>query len=246
MLPCIHTHPKELHSPLMSLSTAGSRLVRLSVLLSSVAFVLVASAGATAAQPEPPQPASQPAPPQPASQPALHDAMRKLWEDHIVWTRLFVVSDLADLPDLQATTDRLLQNQVDIGNAIKPYYGDAAGDQLTALLKDHILIAADVVAAAKSNDSAALQSSMARWQSNADDIAEFLGAANPDSWPADEMKSMMRQHLDLTTAEVVAHLKGDWSADVAAYDKVHEHILMLADQLSDGIVAQFPESAHAQ
>jgi len=215
----------------MSLSTNVRWLLRISVLMSSLAFVLIASAATTAAQ---------------GTQPGLHDAMRKLWEDHITWTRLFVISDLANLPDLQATTDRLLQNQVDIGDAIKPYYGDAAGDQLTALLKDHILIAADVVAAAKSNDSAALESSMTRWQSNADEIADFLSSANPDAWPADEMKAMMRQHLDLTTAEVVAHLKGDWSADVAAYDKVHAHILMLADQLSDGIVAQFPETAHAQ
>ncbi len=177
-----------------------------------------------------------------ASQSALHDAMRKLWEDHITWTRLFVVSALGDLPDLQPTTERLLQNQVDIGDAVKPYYGDAAGDQLTALLHDHIVIAADVVAAAKANDTDRLQSSMARWQSNADDIAEFLAAANPNSWPADEMKAMMRQHLELTTAEVVAHLKGDWAADIAAYDKVHAHILTLADGLSSGIVAEFPEA----
>src|SRR6185436_17422801 len=66
---------------------------------------------------------------------ALHDAMRKLWEDHITWTRLFIVSAVADLPDKAATTDCLLQNQVNIGNAIKSYYGDAAGEKLTALLK---------------------------------------------------------------------------------------------------------------
>jgi hypothetical protein len=80
--------------------------------------------------------------------------MRQLWEDHVTWTRLFIVSALADLPDKSATTDRLLKNQVDIGNAIKPYYGDAAGEKLSALLKQHILIAADIVTAAKANDTA--------------------------------------------------------------------------------------------
>ncbi|MFL6337428.1 MAG: hypothetical protein ACJ754_29360 [Pyrinomonadaceae bacterium] len=175
-----------------------------------------------------------------SKQAALHDAMRKLWEDHITWTRLFIVSAAADLPDKGPTTERLLQNQVDIGNAIKPYYGDAAGEKLTALLKEHITTAAEVVAAAKANDTAKLTDANRRWFANADAIAAFLSGANPKSWPADEMKRMMHEHLDLTTAEAVAHLKGDWAADVAAYDKVHEQILRMADMLSAGIVGQHP------
>jgi hypothetical protein len=170
----------------------------------------------------------------------FRNAMGKYWEDHITWTRLYIVAALSNSPDLQPTTMRLLQNQVDIGNAIRPYYGDAAGDQLTALLREHILIAADLVAAAKAGDSAAVERNTTRWQANADDIAEFLSSANPDNWPAAEMKAMMREHLDLTTQEVVARLRQDWSADIAAYDQVHLHILQLADVLTSGIIAQFP------
>src|ERR671932_397522 len=108
----------------------------------------------------------------------FRSAMRKLWEDHITWTRVFIISAAADLPDRDAATQRLLQNQVDIGNAVKPYYGDAAGDQLTALLKDHILISADVVAAAKANDQAKLADANKRWSANADQIADFLNKDN--------------------------------------------------------------------
>jgi hypothetical protein len=172
----------------------------------------------------------------------FRNAMGKYWEDHITWTRLFIIADLADSADLPMTTQRLLQNQVDIGNAIKPYYGDAAGDQLTGLLREHILIAADVIAAAKAGDAARLDDQMARWQANADEIAVFLGSANPDNWPAADMKAMMRQHLDLTTAEVVARLNKNWEGDIAAYDEVHLHILVLADELTNGIVAQFPDA----
>src|ERR1044071_4211265 len=84
---------------------------------------------------------------EPPKRMALHDAMRKLWEDHITWTRVFIISAAGDLPDKATATDRLLQNQVDIGDAIKPYYGDAAGNKLTSLLKEHIPTAAEVVAA---------------------------------------------------------------------------------------------------
>lgn len=175
-----------------------------------------------------------------AKQMAFRNAMRKLWEDHITWTRLFLVSDAANLPDLGPTTNRLLQNQVDIGQAIKPFYGAAAGDQLTALLKTHITTAAELVAAAKANDTAKMQDANKRWYANADDIAAFLSGANPKRWPAADMKQMMHDHLALTTAEVQARLKGDWGADIAAYDKVHEQILQMADMLSAGIIDQFP------
>src|SRR5438105_1663478 len=142
--------------------------------------------------------------PDTAKQAAFQAAMRKLWEDHITWTRVFIISAAANLPDKSAATQRLLQNQVDIGDAIKPYYGAAAGDQLTALLKDHILISADVVAAAKANNQAKLADANKRWSANADQIADFLNKANPKNWSDAEMRTMMHDHLTLTTNEAVA------------------------------------------
>ncbi|HEY3334384.1 MAG TPA: hypothetical protein VGK16_04030 [Candidatus Limnocylindrales bacterium] len=178
-----------------------------------------------------------------AKQAAFHDAMRKLWEDHIVWTRQFIVSaatESGNLADLGPTVDRLLANQGDIGAAVAPYYGSAAGGQLTALLRTHILTAADLVAAAKAGDSAATADASARWYANAHDIAVFLRGANPRNWPLADLDAMMKSHLDLTLEEAVARLQGRYADDIAAYDKVHAEILEMADMLSDGIVAQFP------
>jgi len=172
---------------------------------------------------------------------ALREAMRKLWEDHITWTRLYIVSAVADLSDKDATAQRLLQNQADIGNAVASFYGKPAGDKLTALLRTHILTAVDLIAAAKQGDTVKVKDASARWYANADDIAAFLNSANPKNWPPAEMKSMMHGHLDLTLAEAVARVKGDWPADVAAYDKVHQQILEMADMLSAGIIRQFPQ-----
>ena len=170
----------------------------------------------------------------------FRDTMRKLWEDHVTWTRLFIVSASAGLPDTDATTQRLLANQTDLGNAIKPYYGEAAGNQLTALLRDHILGAAAVLTAAKAGDTAGVQTASDKWYANADDIATFLNAANPTAWPLDTLKMDMKMHLDQTLTEAVDHLKGNYTADVADYDKVNDHILAMADTLSAGIAGQFP------
>jgi hypothetical protein len=170
---------------------------------------------------------------------ALRNDMRKLWEDHVTWTRLTIISLTTDAPDTSATVGRLLQNQVDLGNAIKPFYGEAAGDELTRLLRDHILIAADIIAAAKVGDADGVADGHARWRANADEIAAFLNAANPRSWKLGEMKAMLYEHLSLTTSEVVARLQADWAADVAAYDRIHLQALEMADELSAGIVKQF-------
>lgn len=176
----------------------------------------------------------------PTSRAAFHDAMRQLWEDHIVWTRLYIVSAAAGLPDEGAAAQRLLRNQADIGEAIKPFYGDAAGAQLTALLRGHILTAAKLVGAAKAGDTTTMRMASAAWYANADSIATFLGSANPRHWPVAALRSAMRMHLDLTLKEATARLHGDWAADIAAYDEVHQHILQMADVLSDGIIKQFP------
>ena len=175
------------------------------------------------------------------SQVNLRTTMRKLWEDHITWTRMYIVSAEAGSADTDATAQRLLQNQTDIGDALKPLYGDAAGTQLTALLRAHILTAGDLIAAAKAGDTAKVATTKDQWYANSDQIADFLSTANPGNWPAAEMRTMMHGHLDNTLAEAVDHLQGNFAADIADYDKVHEQILHMADMLTTGIIAQFPD-----
>jgi hypothetical protein len=175
-----------------------------------------------------------------SSERALREGMRKLWTDHVVWTREYVVAAVAGTPDASAAAKRLMTNQEDIGRAVASYYGQAAGDKLTALLKDHITVAVSVVNAAKAGDQAALQAASNKWKQNAGDIASFLASANPN-WPRVAMVDAMNMHLETTTREVVARLQKDYDADVAAFDAVYEHILHMADVLSDGIIKQFPD-----
>jgi len=174
----------------------------------------------------------------------LHQDMRKLWTDHTVWTRDYIVAAVDDRPDAQAAANRLMKNQEDIGAAVAAYYGQPAGQQLTSLLKEHIAIAVDLIKAAKTADQAVQKQANDKWQQNAVDIATFLSEANPN-WPKDVLANMMKMHLATTTEEVIARLKHDWDADVRAYDAVYYHILMMADALSDGIVKQFPEKFKA-
>jgi hypothetical protein len=169
----------------------------------------------------------------------LHDAMRKLWSDHVVWTRLYIIAAAANDASAPTASARLLRNQEDIGNAIAPYYGAAAGAKLTNLLKQHILIAVDLVAAAKAGDKAKVADADRRWHANANDLATFLSGANPN-WPKATVLAMLNRNLALTTQEATARLQGRWVDDAAAFDNIFSQILMMADALSGGIVKQFP------
>jgi hypothetical protein len=171
---------------------------------------------------------------------AFRQDMRKLWEDHVTWTRLAIISLTTGSPDTEATVGRLLQNQDDIADAIAPFYGEEAGNQLATLLREHITIAAELIAAAKAGNQPEVARQQARWEANADEIARFLNNANP-RWKLGETRTMLHEHLQLTTREVVARLQSDWTADVAAYDEIHRQALHMADMLSTGIVAQFPK-----
>lgn len=171
----------------------------------------------------------------------FNDGMRELWSDHVIWTRNVIINIMDETPGTTEAVNRLLANQVDIGNAIKPYYGDAAGEQLTDLLNEHINTAAALLTAAKAGDTPAFDAANNAWYSNADEIATFLNTANPDNFPLAEMKTMMKSHLDLTLEEAVARLEGNYVADVAAFDDVYEQILEMADMLAEGIANQFPD-----
>ena len=171
---------------------------------------------------------------------SLRLAMRKLWSDHVFWTREYIIAAIAETPNASEAAARLLRNQEDIGNAIIPFYGKEAGAKLTVLLKQHIMIAVDLVAAAKSNDQKKFGEADNKWTQNAEQIASFLSGANPN-WPKKDVTDLLYLHLKLTKEEAVAALSKNWADAVKKFDEIYTEIIVLADALSDGIIKQFPE-----
>ena len=172
---------------------------------------------------------------------AFHDAMRELWEYHGTYTERAIVDYVAGNPDTNAVIATLLQNQVDIGNAVKPYYGAAGGTALTKLLKTHINDAVATLKAAKAGDAAALKKASAAFYANGNQIASFLHTANPRNWPLGALQTMMRIHLNQVIGLAVDQIKGKYNAAIALYKSYINHLNVgMADMLSNGIIKQFP------
>jgi hypothetical protein len=165
-----------------------------------------------------------------------HDEWRKLWEDHITWTRVVIISILDNLDGTPAYTERLLQNYEDMETALKPYYGDEA-EVLGDLIKDHLVIAAQILQALDAGQPT--DALVASWYANGNDIAVQMNKMNPAYWPLAETQQMWKEHLDATIAEALDHHNGNFTAEVADYDRIHDLALEMADFISYGVMQQF-------
>ncbi|KGX91844.1 DUF3435 domain-containing protein [Pontibacillus marinus] len=167
---------------------------------------------------------------------------RRLWIDHVLWTSNYITSaTTAGAEDQKEVLSRLLRNQEDIGNAIKPLYGEKAGNKLTDLLKEHIVIAGKIVDAAKNGNEKMMDKLNKDWYQNADDIAAFLSGANPHL-KNEDLKEMLYIHLELVTDDLKASLEKEWDERIVAIDDGMTHIILMADAISEGVVKQFPET----
>lgn len=155
---------------------------------------------------------------------------RYLWEDHISYTRNAIISILSGLPDIDDVTIRLLQNQEDLGTLISPYYSSTTVDAFVNLLKQHIVIAADVIKGIVSAEE--------KWRDNGNEIVNFMHEMNRVFWPTSITKPLWNNHLDLTITQVNARKNSVWGDDIQAYDENHVCISQFSDLFSNGIIYQ--------
>ncbi|MCZ0872866.1 glycosyltransferase [Peribacillus sp. AS_2] len=171
----------------------------------------------------------------------FENEFRRLWIDHVLWTSNYITSaTTAGAEDQTQVLARLLKNQEDIGNAVKPVYGEKAGNKLTELLKEHIVIAGKIVDAAKSGNDALVKQLNKEWYRNADEIAAFLSGANP-YLKNEDLKNLLYIHLKFVTNDLTASLAKDWNARIVAIDEGVTHIILMADTITAGVIKQFPD-----
>ncbi|MDD4003223.1 MAG: acetylglutamate kinase [Clostridia bacterium] len=168
----------------------------------------------------------------------LSNTIRRLWFEHILWTRFFIISTAEELGDLEFVTQRLLKNPSDFGEVLGKFYDKSVADRFIKLFTDHLLIAADLVNAAKAGDSKSAEMARIRWYDNADDIAGFFAKINP-FWSERQWQQMLYEHLELTEEEAAQRLAGNYQRDIELFDDIEEQALHMADVMTRGLLRQF-------
>ncbi len=163
-----------------------------------------------------------------------------LWEQHVFWTRMTVMGIIHDLPESQQITQRLLRNPVDFANALLPFYGTEAANNFKDLLTAHLMIAAELVKAAKDGDNKAVADANKRWYENADEIAKFLNNIN-EYWSEDDWSAMLYEHLELLSENVLQMIAGEYEQSINGFDDIEMQALEMADMMAEGIAMQFSE-----
>lgn len=168
----------------------------------------------------------------------LRDCFRLLWSQHVYWTRMVITGIVYDLPDLEQTTNRLLRNAPDFGRVFNHFYGNRVAAEFERLITDHLVIAAELVKAAKAGDSSAAADAEKRWYENAEEIVCFLNHINPN-WSVGDMRQMWFTHLALTKKEAITMLNKDYAKSIAIFNRIEKEALIMADEFSNGITCQF-------
>jgi LysM repeat protein len=168
----------------------------------------------------------------------LNNSFRLLWEQHIYWTRMFLMSSIFGLPDADAVTNRLLQNPKNFALVLQDFYDEDDISTFIDLFTEHFTIAAELVTAAKAGDNAAATDAERRWYANADNIAELFESINP-YWSEHEWKQLLYDHLAMTKNEAVYMLTQRYEDSIRIFDDIEQEAMEMADTMTQGILKQF-------
>ena len=81
----------------------------------------------------------------------LNEDMRLAWLNHVYWTRMYLMSAVADNADQQAVEERLLETADEITDVFARYLPIATTRQLRNLLTEHIEIGGQIIQALKAS-----------------------------------------------------------------------------------------------
>lgn len=168
----------------------------------------------------------------------LNNDMRHAWSQHNLWDTMFMISLFNTLDNTNAVQRRLMQTPEDIASVFEMFYSQPMVNQLKQLLTQHVELAGELTMAMRDNSMERAEQVEMQLNQNADQIARMLSNANTN-YNYEELRRMLRNHLDLMKNAMMADLNGEYDETVRLVDENEAQLMELADILTEGLVQQF-------
>lgn len=159
----------------------------------------------------------------------LKSTLRKLFTDHGVYTA-FVLKSIIDDVSPDVFLKRLLVNQKDIGDELKPLIGNTKGNLITKLLTEHIKLAGECIKAAAKHDKQ-IQKKLNMLFKNSDQVAAALSSINPQKLPYDITQEMFEIHNNFVVDMAMARVAKDYKKEQILYDAYYNELLDMSDHI---------------
>lgn len=167
----------------------------------------------------------------------LNEDMRLAWLNHVYWTRMYLMSAVADNADQQAVEERLLETADEITDVFARYLPIATTRQLRNLLTEHIEIAGQIIQALKAKNMSDYDALVKEWYRNANQMAALFASYNP-YFESRETRNMLLNHLDLTREEIEQQVNGEYEQSIDVFRDVEQQALAMADYFARGLLAR--------
>ena len=167
----------------------------------------------------------------------LNEDMRLAWLNHVYWTRMYLMSAVADNADQQAVEERLLETADEITDVFARYLPIATTRQLRNLLTEHIEIAGQIIQALKAKNMSDYDALVKEWYRNANQMAALFANYNP-YFESRETRNMLLNHLDLTREEIEHQVNGEYEQSIDVFRDVEQQALAMAVYFARGLLAR--------
>jgi hypothetical protein len=168
-------------------------------------------------------------------------AQRDLWIGHVFWVRNVVDATFeGDAAAAKTAEAQVVANAKAIAGSIEPFYGKAASEKLFTLLAGHWGAIKGYLDATHAGDKPAADAAFKDLLKNADEIAAFLGGANPNL-PVDVLKGLLTAHGSHHVQQIGEFKAKQFDAEAKTWAAMTQHMYVIADALADGIAKQFPD-----
>jgi len=168
----------------------------------------------------------------------LINLFRELWQEHIIWTRSFIVSTVSGLNDLEFVTNRLLRNPTDFANVLKLYYGVENAKIFEKLFSEHLKLAASLINNLLKGNMEAAEHERRNWYKNADEILDFLNKLSP-YMSIKKFQTLFYHHLKAVEDSFHFRFTDHYGQEIINFDVMQSEAMKMADIMSNAILDQF-------